>query len=143
MNKTEPMTAEQFKKRLASLCLRSGLDGMPKSEADQHLLLKSAALLIPAAGPLSEKEVSERLETWLTDVCVIQNFDRVTLRRYMVDAGYLTRNSNGTGYQVAANPKPELFDASVEQVDPAQAIRAAREENERRKQEFLNKAKGA
>lgn len=144
MDNHGPMTSEQFSKRLVSLCLRSGLDGMPKAELDQHILFKSAALLAGTGGVFTEKEISEKLEIWLTDVCVIKNFDRVTLRRYMIDAGYLTRNNNGTGYQVAdPGPRPELFDAAVDQVIPIEVIRAARAEMERRKQAFMNKAQGA
>ncbi len=144
MNTPQTMTSEQFTKRLVNLCLKSGLAGMPKDEADQHLLLKSAALLMGTTGALTEKEVNDKLQLWLTQVCVIKNFDRVTLRRWMVDTGYLTRSSNGATYQVAQpGPRPELFDASVEAIDPIETISAAREEQERRKQAFLAKAQKA
>ena len=46
MNTTQSLSAEQFSKRLVNLCLRSGLGGMPKDETDQHILLKSAVLLV-------------------------------------------------------------------------------------------------
>ena len=144
MNNLQKITSEQFTKRLANLCLRSGLAGMPKDEADQHILLKSAALLVGTSAPLTEKEVTEKLQVWLTQVCVIKNFDRVTLRRWMVDMGYLTRSSNGTSYQVAQpGPLPELFDAAVDQIDVLETIQAAREEMARRKQAFLAKSQGA
>ena len=141
---TQKMTSEQFTKRLANLCLRSGLAGMPKDEMDQHILLKSAALLVGTTGTLTEKEITEKLEVWLTQVCVIKNFDRVTLRRWMVDAGYITRSSNGTSYQVpAAGPRPELFDETIDQLNILETIQAAREEMERRKQAYLAKSKAA
>ena len=144
MNTIQKMTSEQFSKRLTSLCLRSGLAGMPKDEIDQHILLKSAALLVGDGGPLTEKDITEKLQIWLTRVCVIKNFDRVTLRRWMVDMGYLTRSSNGASYQVAqADPRPELFDASVDQIDILETIESAREEMARRKQAFLAKSQGA
>jgi hypothetical protein len=144
MKNIQMMESEQFSKRLANLCLRSGLAGMPKDEMDQHILLKSAVLLIDAAGQLSEKEINEKLQVWLTQVCVIKNFDRVTLRRWLVDTGYLTRNSDGSGYQVAKPaPRPELFEAAVDQIDVLETIQAARDEMQRRKQAYLEKAKGA
>jgi hypothetical protein len=140
----EQLTADQFTKRLVNLCLRSGLAGMPKDAVDQHILLKSAILMVKTSGPLSEKEVNDTLQAWLTQVCVIKNFDRVTLRRRLVDTGYLTRNSDGSGYQVARpGPRPELFDTFVDAIDPREIIRAAREEMERRKQVFMAKNKGA
>jgi hypothetical protein len=144
MSNFQTLSAEQFGKRLVNLCLRSGLGGMPKDEADQHILLKSAILLVKVEGPLTEKAINETLEIWLTQVCVIKNFDRVTLRRWLVDTGYLTRNSDGTGYQVAKpGPKPDLFEGSVDQIDILETIRAAKDEQERRKQTYLDKARGA
>jgi hypothetical protein len=143
MNNTQTITSEQFSKRLANLCLRSGLTGMPKDETDQHILLKSVVLLVGSTGQFTETEINEKLQVWLTQVCVIKNFDRVTLRRWLVDTGYLTRNSNGTGYQVSAPaPRPELFEADVDQMNVMETIRAAREEMERRKQAYLDKSRG-
>lgn len=144
MNNPQKITREQFTKRLVNLCLRSGLAGMPKDEADQHILLKSAVRLVQSSGPLSEKEINETLQVWLTKVCVIKNFDRVTLRRWLVDTGYLTRNNDGTGYQVAGpGARPDLFEASVDEIDILETLRSAREEMEARKQAYLAKAKGA
>lgn len=139
----QTMTTDQYTKRLASLCLRSGLAGIPKDELDQHILLKSVTLLIGTGGKYTEQQISEKLELWLSDVCVIKNFDRVNLRRWMIDAGYLTRNSNGTDYQVAQPaPRPELFEPAIDQINVIETIRAAREEMERRKQAFLEKSRG-
>jgi hypothetical protein len=144
MDNLQKMSAEQFSKRLVNLCLRSGLAGMPKDDADQQILLKSAVLLLPVSGTLSEQAVNQKLQLWLTQVCVIKNFDRVTLRRCLVDAGYLTRSSDGTSYQVVqSGPYPERFDPSVDQIDILGILQAAREEQERRKQAFLEKSRGA
>ena len=116
---------------------------MPKDETDQHILLKSVVNLVQTSDPLSEKEINAKLQDWLTQVCVIKNFDRVTLRRWLVDTGYLTRNSDGTGYQIAVpGPRPDLFEESVDRIDIVQAIQTAREEMERRKQAYLAKSKG-
>jgi len=144
MDPNQKLTSEQFSKRLINLCLRSGLGGMPKDELDQHILLKSAALMIPSTNPLTEGEINEYLELWLTQVCVIKNFDRVTLRRWMVDSGYLTRSSNGAAYEInSPGPQPEWFDSAVDQIYVLETIRAAKEEAERRKQAFLAKQNGA
>ena len=142
MNTTQMLNQEQFTKRLANLCLRSGLAGMPKDEMDQHILLKSAVLMIGAAGPLTEKEVNEKLQAWLTQVCVIKNFDRVTLRRWLIDTRYLIRSSDGATYQVAQPaPRPDFFDAAVDQIDVVQTIQTAREEMARRKAAYMEKSR--
>lgn len=144
MNNSQKITSEQFTKRLVNLCLRSGLAGLPKDEIDQHILLKSAALLVGESGPRTEKEINEKLQLWLLQVCQIKFFDHVNLRRSLVDMGYLTRNNNGTSYLVAQpGPRPELFDASVDQIDILGTIQSAREEMERRKQAYLGKSQKA
>ena len=143
MNETQPVTQDQFIKRLTNLCLRSGLAGFPKDDLDQQILLKSAILLVGSGDAFSEKEINEKLEIWVTRVCPIQFFDRVTLRRYLVDSGYLIRSSDGARYQVAQpGPRPGFFDAAVEQLDILQVLQSARDEIERKKREYLSKAKG-
>lgn len=142
MNNNLLMTSEQFTNRLVSLCLRSGLSGMPKDETDRHILLKSAVILIGSTGPLTEKEINERLQTWLDQVCTIKNFDRVTLRRWLVDTGYLIRDGLGINYRIGLpGPRPDLFDPAVDQIDLVATIRAAREEIELKKQTYLAKPK--
>jgi len=137
------ITKEYFTKRLADLCLKSGMAGFPKDEADQHILLKSAILMIGSSAGLSEKEVNQKLEDWV-HTCQVKEIDRVSLRRRLVDSGYLLRSKDGASYQVAApGPQPERFATEVEQVDVRQALEAAREEIARRKREYMAKAKGA
>jgi hypothetical protein len=143
MNATPTVTRDQFIRRLTNLCVRSGLAGFPKDDTDQHILFKSALLILGGAPAFSEKEINDRLALWTLQVCEIKNFDRVTLRRYLIDAGYLTRSSDGATYHIAQpGPRPGYFDASIDQVDVVETIRSAREEAARRKAEYLNKSKG-
>jgi hypothetical protein len=137
-----PIQPEQFTRRLAELCLRSNLSAIPKKELDQHILLKSAVLLIGTAGVLSEKEITEKTHIWVTDICPIQGYDRVSMRRWLVDTGYVLRSRDGAAYQIAQpGPRPELFAAEVDQLDIPQVIAEARAEIARRKQEYLQKSK--
>jgi hypothetical protein len=118
------------------------LGGIPKDEVDRQILLKSAVLLIGNTAARTEKEINEKLLVWLTQVCVIKNFDHVTLRRWLIDSCYLTRNSDGTGYQVSKPPlHAVVFEPSVDQIDILATIQAARDEMERRKQAYLQKAR--
>lgn len=138
---TEMVTKEIFIKRIADLCLKSGLLGLPKDERDAHILLKSMMLLIGPSGDLSQKEVDETLKTWIREVSLkIEGLDHVTLRRWLVDFGYLTRNPDGTHYRgVPGGPRPEFFDPAVDQIDLLAAVKAAQEEMERRKREFMER----
>jgi len=135
------ITSEFFSKRLVALCLRSGLGGFPKDALDQRILQKSAALVIGSTGEYSQAEVDAKLRLWLSEVCPIQKMDHVTVRRWLVDSGFLTRQPDGSHYQVPADPAPGLFDPEVDQIDVRAAIQAAREEQERRKREFIEKAR--
>ncbi len=138
-----PLNPEQFSKRLADLCLKSGLADFPKDELDQHILLKSAMLSLGPAASFTEKELSEKLDLWSNQITQLKAIDRVTMRRRLVDTGYLLRSKDGATYQVAQpGPRPQFFEPAVDQVDIPGAITAARAEAARRKQAFLEKSKG-
>lgn len=131
------ITTQHFRQRLEALCLRSGLSGFPKDETDQHILLKSVVLLIGQPGPLGEPVVNERLQRWLL-LTGNQGLDHVTLRRALVDAGYLTRSPDGSAYLVEpAGAGWYTFEPEIEQIDVADALAEARAEIERRKQQYL------
>lgn len=144
MNGNQPITKDHFVKRLGELCLKSGMAGFPKDETDQHILLKSAILLVGSSGSFTEKEINEKLEVWVRDISQMKEIDRVSLRRRLVDTGYLIRSKDGASYQVAVpGPQASLFAADIDQLDVFQIITTAREEIARRKQAYMAKAKGA
>lgn len=142
MNNNQPLTRDIFIKRLTNLCLRSGLSGFPKDELDQHILLKSAVLVIGKTDNAGEQEINEKLKRWINEVAQIDKMDHGTVRRWLIDTGYLTRAKDGSSYQVSpAGPYAQLFDPSIDQLDVVAVIADAREEIARRKREYLEKAK--
>jgi len=137
----QPVTREIFKKRLVDLCLRSGLAGFPKDHVNQHILFKSAVLTIGEPGSLTEREVNEKLIFWLSHISRIKEIDHITLRRRLVDTGYLTRNNDGSCYQVSPSGSgQQLFDHTVDQLDILEVINSGREEIDRRKREYMEKS---
>ena len=137
-----PITREYFMKRLTELCLKSGLAGFPKDEMSLHILLQSAVMMMGQPDWLTEKEVNARLEIWVKQVGQSGGVDRVSLRRELVDRGYLSRSANGSTYQIVrSGPHPEFFDESIEQLDISKEIETAREELARRKREYLKKSR--
>jgi hypothetical protein len=140
MSNPQIVTQEYFIKRISDLCLRSGMSGLPKDDVDQQILLKSVALSFGQTGVLTEQEVNEKLKFWINRISQIKDLDHSALRRWMVDAGYLTRNKDGSNYQIAAGLRPQLFDAAVEAVNVQETVNAALEEKERRKRAFMEKA---
>lgn len=140
MKPDQTVTRDYFVKRVVQLCLRSGLADLPKNELDRHILYKSAVLGFDPHAIFTEKEVTSQLETWVHDVSQIKIMDGVTLRRYLIDTGYLTRSKDGSEYRVAhPGPQPPFYDADIDSVDVVEEIDNARAEIERRKQAYLRK----
>jgi hypothetical protein len=143
MQTNTPITREYFIKRLTELCLKSALTGFPKDDLDHHIILKSAVLMMGSPVELTEKAVNEKLELWVMNVGHIKFMDHVTLRRRLVDMGYLTRKTDGSIYQIAQpGPRPEYFDRDIDQLDILAEVAAAREEIARKKREYLARSKG-
>ena len=139
MKPDQAVTRDYFVKRVVELC-RSGMSGLPKDDLDRHILYKSAVLTFDQDAVLTEKEVTTRLETWVHGISQIKNIDGVTLRRYLIDTGYLTRSKDGSQYRVARpGPQPPFYDETIDTVDVPEVIASARAEIERRKQAYLRK----
>ena len=101
------VNADAFKNLLAlePAVTRTGIDRFikdgrietyPARPTDRAEILEWAAAQVLRPGEtISEKEISERLES------IVKDF--VSLRRYLVDAGLVTRDADGTAYTL--NPK--------------------------------------
>lgn len=140
MGDNSTISKDLFLKRIGDLFLKSGLSGFPKDEAGQHIMLKSAVLMIGEAETLTEKEVNEKLKQWC-QVTQAEGIDYGTLRRRLVDTGYLTRSKDGSEYQVhPAGAGKFEFDPAIEQIELPAAIAAAREEIERRKRLYSDRS---
>jgi hypothetical protein len=143
MEQNNIVNVELFKKKLLALCLRSGLSGLPKDELDQQILLKSIALTIGNSASLNEQEVNEKIKYWINRVSQMDKLDHSSLRRWLVDAGYLTRTSDGARYQVQPGaPRQGFFDPGVNEMDIPSMLQAGRDEIEQRKQAYLARNAG-
>jgi len=59
--------------------------------------------------------------------------DHVTLRRLLVDYGYLERTRDGSSYRVGFPPRPMAFDLEVDDIDLKATIAAYRDYQQRRR----------
>ena len=89
----------QLSPRLESLVLKTGLHLGVLADGDRALVLALAACAIEAGRPLREDEVNWRLVNWLADVGQMLRTDHVELRRWLVDAGFVSRDGWGHAYQ--------------------------------------------
>ena len=129
------VTADEFKTRLAELCLKSGMVGFPRKSRDHHILLKSVNLTLDAGREYTEPEIDDRLAFWLVDI---------SLRRQLVDSRYLDRGADGSSYRVAGpGPARELFAPDVDTVDVYEAIGLAMRTDARKRQQHTRRGGAA
>jgi hypothetical protein len=113
---------------LKRLLANGPLTGFPTRRADQDLLLRLAAARFDPQRAYTEAQVNEILRAWLATFCAPFGIDHVSLRRYLVDARLLARDTAGSSYRVAAR-------ASREQADPAQVLAEIQRERAARKRQ--------
>ncbi len=131
------ITADEFEHRLEALCLSPGGRGLPRKRRDWDILFKSITLALEPGRDYSEKEVNQVVEEWLADIGQAIEIDHVTLRRHLVDTGYLVRDLAGRSYRVGLETIANLFEPATEEVDPVAVITEARRRREQRKRQYL------
>lgn len=117
--------------RAAALAGRDGIGLGVAADADRRLLLAVAASSIEAGRDLREADVNAALRTWLAGAGSVLRCDHVELRRWLVDAGFLTRDGYGRRYErgaaAVAQAVAELGEAARDGPAVMRAFAAARE----------------
>lgn len=131
-----PVTVSEFRRRLAALCGAPDR-GFPRRHRDRHILFRSVVALLDAGRRYSEPELNAALGQWSVSVGDGIGIDHVTLRRYLVDWGYLSRDPDGAAYSVRYDGAGDvLFERDVEDVDPVDVVQDALEEARSRKRRW-------
>jgi hypothetical protein len=84
---------------LATLVVKDHVSLGGLTAAEMALALATAHATLPAAAPMSEREVNEALKAALAGAVCWLGTDHVELRRWLVDAGWLTRDGYGREYR--------------------------------------------
>lgn len=129
------ITADQFRQRFVALILDAR--DLPKKPLDRHILWYSAALGLQPRRAYSEAAVNEELRGWAGLFGGPFGLDHVTLRRFLVDEGYLRRDAAGGSYSLVTEGLPYSFDPSLAGLDLAHLVREAKQERESRKRRFV------
>ena len=135
----QTISASQFEERLAALCLGGAGTAFPRRTRDRHILYRSIIHGLDHARKYSETELNDALQQWRLDIGTCLDIDHVTLRRYLIDERYISRDANGNAYQVnpAGNAAIE-FEPSIAAIDPFMVIQAAKDRvAERKRQQAL------
>lgn len=133
----EHITEKIFVKRFVALIL--GVRNLPKDRLTRNILLISAVLNLTPEKTYTEEEINQKLEWWSKRFGGNFGLDYVTLRRYLVDEGYLQRDPSGEQYELTPSTFPFPFDDSLWELDLKGLISEAKKEQERKKQEYLGK----
>jgi hypothetical protein len=84
--------------RLAALVVKDGVSLGLLGEADRALVLALAAAQIEPARAHREADMNRILEAWLAGPGAMLRTDHVELRRWLVDAGFVSRDGFGRAY---------------------------------------------
>lgn len=127
--KQELITSKEFEERLIQLFAQNRISQYPRKRRDRHILLKSIVMTLSNGKDYTEAEINEEIKTWLLSMHEPHGLDYVSLRRYLVDEGYLDRSRNGSRYWIIS-PGPSLrwFEPEVDTVDVFKAVEEAKED---------------
>ena len=131
------LSTSQFTERFISLVL--GARDLPKKPSDRHILFVSAVLRLEPGRQYAESELNDKLMKWSDRFGRNFGLNHVTLRRFLVDEGYLRRDSYGKAYQLAVDALPYTFDPALRELDLEALIAEARRARDARKQQFMKK----
>ena len=127
---------ETTRRTLKRLLANGPLVGLPTRPADQALLMGLAAARSNAQKTYRESEVNEVLKSWLQTFCAPFGIDHVTMRRLMVDSGFLARDKSGSAYRI--NPKKIVDRDADRTIELAQVLVEIQNERQTRKRQRLS-----
>lgn len=128
------ISRDEFVALLGELRNASAGKGLPRRARARWVLMRSMALLFERGVAYREAEVTEILRGWLAAMATEPLADHVTLRRLLVDAGYLVRDAAGAWYERAEpSNAPFAFAPEVESVNVFGAIQEAQAERQRQR----------
>ena len=93
----ERIPLDEAARRLRALSAGGLGPGLPRKRRDQWILLHAATAGMPE-GPLDERSLNEKLKAWLATRGPHTHLDHVTLRRALVDEGFVERTDDGARY---------------------------------------------
>jgi hypothetical protein len=126
---------DDYRKVLRDYYARDGIKPFPRRWKFRLLILFSAVRALELGLPYTEEEINDALLEWQQRRGGFLDLDHVTLRRYLVDLGFLDRNPSGSVYAVIhsfleeADWDPAILDADEDGL--LEQVRAELEANRR------------
>lgn len=139
MSTTPEFSAAAWLSRLGELSIRRGshLDSLRRRDPrDFELVLASAALFLPPAQLIDERQANEALLAFLASAGAWLAVDHVELRRWLADTGMVHRSDFGSDYRRGEIPEWLAYAArSLDAESLAKAVEEAHAERALERQE--------
>jgi hypothetical protein len=100
MSSKRKIVLDDYRKMLRDYFARDGVKPFPRRWKYRLLILYSAIRRLEVGLPYTEDEINEAIVEWQKQRGGFIDLDHVTLRRYLVDLGFLDRNPSGSVYAV-------------------------------------------
>jgi len=118
-----PIGADEFRSRFAALCTGGIGPGLPRRRRDAQIFLRGVAACLQPGVVYDERSVGEALRKFTAAIGPRVDLDHVTLRRYLVDEGFLVRDPGGSSYEVHRSGRGRVvFEQGIDTVDPLQML---------------------
>ncbi len=95
------VTKELYASRLRALLGPGSAGGLPRRRRDRLILLHAVSRRFAASDRLREREATGRIEDFLLGPGRHLGVDAVTLRRALVDEGFVDRTDRGEDYRAS------------------------------------------
>jgi hypothetical protein len=128
------VTSAFFTQRIPQLLIDAR--DLPRRPLDFHIVLISAMSGLHPSHEYTEKQINSELEGWVLEIGNRLSLDHAALRRYLVDAGFLIRDSAGSLYKPSTSGREVSFDPEILAIDLERLISAARQDKLERKQRY-------
>lgn len=127
------ITKSQFETSIAKTFASGSSFDYPRKPQDRVVFLGALSICLMRRESYDEAELNDAIVDWLRGFGSTTALDHVTLRRYLVDAGYLRRDEAGLRYSVDGAALAAEFEESVLSLDAHEVVRQARFDREARK----------
>jgi hypothetical protein len=125
------VTLTKFSAQFPTLVLAQRVP--PRKPESIHILLISAAVAFDLGRDYSEAEVNSMLQHWVDEFGARCGLDHVTMRRLLIDEGYLRRDAAGRRYASNSRGFRFRYDPMIRTLDLHGLIEKAEKERDARK----------
>ena len=127
------LSVSEYCASLAKIFGRGPVLRYPKIARDRTVFLACATASLAQGQQYSETEINGTLGSWLKSKDALEAIDHVTLRRYLIDTGFLGRAKNGADYNVISSALALAIEPDALRLRVEDVLRNSEEERLERK----------